>query len=485
MAIGDKKMVGLVEDWGQPNSPATLDENGILTPAQWPALDDLGAADRVLSNLTDPAQAIYNLGAKPGENLLRNWYFADPVDQRGGYVVPPDTPYYSDTGLTTQVGATASYATATNVDGVYGEITVSSTTYYVDWTAAVRGYVGSKMTINGWRNESGIPANVVVLILDDGIKFINLGSGNTIFRQNTDMLIRAGEPYTFSVLVSEYEGTPRIYIGNTAIKTGVTSGTWTATSDRAPSVYFWLQGAGSVTVKAAKLELGDHQTLARQGADGNWVLLGPPPDKGLELLRCITSTADPSDTYANKVILDSGNVGEYALPLTGGTLTGALTINHNGVDAIKMTRLAENVNISMHLYPTGTNTGDGKQSGYIGLIDGEGNKSQLRFSSAAFVYASNDNENTILHTGNKPSGSYTGNGDATSRTIETGGIGSVVAIVKSGFLSLAFPYGAIYAQDGTTQVAGSSLVKFQSGTLTIADDSVFNASGATYYYQVL
>lgn len=41
----------------------------------------------------------------------------------------------------------------------------------------------------------------------------------------------------------------------------------------------------SVTIKAMKLELGDQQTLARQDAAGNWVL-DPPPDKGVELLKC-------------------------------------------------------------------------------------------------------------------------------------------------------------------------------------------------------
>lgn len=37
---------------------------------------------------------------------------------------------------------------------------------------------------------------------------------------------------------------------------------------------------------AAKLELGPIQTLARQDADGNWVLNDPPPNKALELVKC-------------------------------------------------------------------------------------------------------------------------------------------------------------------------------------------------------
>lgn len=39
-------------------------------------------------------------------------------------------------------------------------------------------------------------------------------------------------------------------------------------------------------VIAAKVELGDKQTLARKDADGNWVLNDPPPNKALELMKC-------------------------------------------------------------------------------------------------------------------------------------------------------------------------------------------------------
>ena len=42
----------------------------------------------------------------------------------------------------------------------------------------------------------------------------------------------------------------------------------------------------TVFVKAIKLELGSHQTLAHKDAAGNWVLNDPPPDKVLELLKC-------------------------------------------------------------------------------------------------------------------------------------------------------------------------------------------------------
>lgn len=63
-----------------------------------------------------------------------------------------------------------------------------------------------------------------------------------------------------------------------------------------------ISNTENIIVMAVKLELGSIQTLAHQDADGNWILNDPPPDKGMELLKCIQSTADSSDTYANKVI---------------------------------------------------------------------------------------------------------------------------------------------------------------------------------------
>lgn len=47
-----------------------------------------------------------------------------------------------------------------------------------------------------------------------------------------------------------------------------------------------IYGGGKGLLQAAKLELGPTQTLAHKDANGNWVLNDPPPDYGLELLKC-------------------------------------------------------------------------------------------------------------------------------------------------------------------------------------------------------
>lgn len=74
---------------------------------------------------------------------------------------------------------------------------------------------------------------------------------------------------------------------------------------------------------------------------------------------------------------------------------------------------------------------------------------------------------------NKPSGSYTGNGSATQRTIDVGGIGEVVII---------------YSGSGVEIVTRRDRAEaaYSNGVLTIASTAnSLNANGVTYYYQVL
>lgn len=90
---------------------------------------------------------------------------------------------------------------------------------------------------------------------------------------------------------------------------------------------------------------------------------------------------------------------------------------------------------------------------------------------------------------NKPSGSYTGNGSATSRTIETGGLGNVVAIWSvTNYITIVTPRGAFafYTESTTPYIFTNSNAKFGNGVLTIATDSgALNRSSQIYYYQVL
>ena len=89
---------------------------------------------------------------------------------------------------------------------------------------------------------------------------------------------------------------------------------------------------------------------------------------------------------------------------------------------------------------------------------------------------------------NKTSGSYTGNGSATSRTIDTGGVGNAILIWSSnGYMSLCSVYGGFgRTANVTAQALSANIVKFENGILTLTTDNVaLNANGVTYYYQVL
>ena len=97
-------------------------------------------------------------------------------------------------------------------------------------------------------------------------------------------------------------------------------------------------------------------------------------------------------------------------------------------------------------------------------------------------------DKTVLHTGNKPSGSYTGNGAAASRVIDTGGIGNVIFIRGGALGGIITTNGGIAwdASSGNTKTFSASEAKFISGVITLATDSFYlNSSSITYYYQVL
>ena len=237
----------------------------------------------------DRALTVADVGGS-NPNLLDNWYFAGPVDQRAGYVVPPDTPYYSDTALAAQSGTVGAYTTAVNVDNTYGVITVDGTTYYAPWSAAVRGYVGPKYTIDRWQSSN---RNLAVLLVDNGISLVNSSSAAAYLRYYSEMEFPTGT-YTMSVLLSGVSGTVLLQIIYADNTTGPAmaierDGLLTYTFDAKKGFKRFniqINASSSAVVTAAKLEPGPVQTLARQEADGSWALSDPPPHPAAELAKC-------------------------------------------------------------------------------------------------------------------------------------------------------------------------------------------------------
>ena len=96
----------------------------------------------------------------------------------------------------------------------------------------------------------------------------------------------------------------------------------------------------------------------------------------------------------------------------------------------------------------------------------------------------------LLHEGNKPSGSYTGNGDATERIINTGGIGRAILIYGAGatdnYFAIVTYHGAIVKYGTTITALPSGEIVFSEGVLYIRTTNVsLNNNYATYNYQVL
>lgn len=180
------------------------------------------------------AAARENLGISyVNPNLLDNWYFAHPVNQRG---------------LTT--------------------------------------YTGSAYTIDRWRTTE---TTTTLAVTAAGIKLSDTGTEAYLQQYIEAGALPEGETYTMSLLTAD---------GDLLTATGVLSTSWvfvdatwgvTSFSQNAEGLVtagITIKSAGySKILRAAKFELGDHQTLAHKDASGSWVL-NEIPDYGEQLRRC-------------------------------------------------------------------------------------------------------------------------------------------------------------------------------------------------------
>lgn len=229
-------------------------------------------------------------------NLLDNPYFGNPVDQRGGYVVPPGVNYYG-ADLNNVAGTTTSYLTARIYAAIptWAYIYVGSDLYYVQLSNCVRGYTGAGDGIDRWKAVN----SCTILIEEEGLNLTGKASG--IF-QPLDAVIHKDTKVTFSVFYKgtvtlTHYGAPYLNVVKTSADWNVASYTYVipAGTDLRNSFYCPIFGNGTVAeteqttadayVLALKLELGDHQTLAHQDENGNWVL-NEIPDYGEQLARC-------------------------------------------------------------------------------------------------------------------------------------------------------------------------------------------------------
>lgn len=197
-----------------------------------------------------------------GKNLLRNWYFAGGGTGRGVFPV-------------NQRGATS--GTTVNI------------AYFVDgWKWTYGSSPGSWSLVSDGMSVSPSSSS------DSAVLFQELGTLDSLLN---------GEKITASVLYSDGQ----FYSGSITRNSGTSQtfvsigGIWVLNMvDRSMRLRFTT----ARTVVAVKLELGSEQTLCHNEGTAEspvWVL-NDVPDYEYELYRCMTSTADSSDTYANKTL---------------------------------------------------------------------------------------------------------------------------------------------------------------------------------------
>ena len=180
-----------------------------------------------------------------------------------------------------------------------------------------------------------------------------------------------------------------------------------------------------------------------------------------------------------------------ALALSGGTLTGNLVIEKSSVPLLRVkatnlgryceTRVDSGGNVLI------TNRAD--DSNFRGLVINQESGSLINAVQLGQKINDAWSGYNILHTGNKPSGSYTGNGSEATRTIALGGIASGAVLIKNGTNgrdAIVMNAGAIVSRSGTLIGHAYSAVRFKDNALILnTADTDFNANGITYNYWVL
>jgi len=205
-----------------------------------------GSAGQVVGFGADGAAVAVSGWSNP--NLLDNWYFQDPVNQRGQEEYPA-TGYTIDRWVMSLNGKLSLVE-----GGVLLEQTSSANLSFVQRFEDT-SLLGKQVTISYLVDVSGIKGDFAITGLNKN--------------------------YTNQFVYKRYSA------GMTGIQ--LLSGSAVLQENNCYGVGIYVYSAAelnSIKLVAAKLELGSQQTLAHQDAAGNWVLNDPPPNKALELAKC-------------------------------------------------------------------------------------------------------------------------------------------------------------------------------------------------------
>lgn len=236
------------------------------------------------------------------------------MNQRNGYYIPAGVKY--NTLSWTEAGTTDK---AYPVIGYIGQdplITVNGTNYIVGKSAQVPGYCAAGYTVDRW--WLGFDSGSSSLQLTNVGVIFNAGSSGSYENFSQPYLKEScivGQLYTISFLVDNFQNVNQVFNNKTGSNFDITENlisytfSYNSTPDSNPDIGIQLKKGTSTLIKAAKLELGDTQTLAHQDSSGNWIL-NEIPDFGEQLRRCMyyAEKVESKDTPAitNSTFVPSG-----------------------------------------------------------------------------------------------------------------------------------------------------------------------------------
>ena len=175
-----------------------------------------------------------------------------------------------------------------------------------------------------------------------------------------------------------------------------------------------------------------------------------------------------SQSSGFKDILHTGNMASHVLPLNNGSTIPMVATGQDTVMRLKST--------------------NGNNSATVGFSENDTVLGYLGFNGVdnPVFYTANASPKSLLHTGNKPTGTYTGNGSATQRDIAVGGIGNAVLVWKqSGGAFALVTRGGYVGRTATGFIGAGDALLIGTNLIISTTSQALNENGVVYEYRML
>lgn len=249
--------------------------DNIGAPAPYEAGDNIAITGRIITTKAFPCNP----------NLMDNWYFGKPVNQRGGHISLQGVPVYNDAACTSLIGNQIETAVTCIKSGTnYQRIINGQGGGYVKAADVVRGYTGTGYTIDRWKIDDSDGLGSLTINSDKTITISNGAAQNPLwFTQILENVIPGTR--TASALVTSITGLANMYSG-ASTSAGLLLGLNAMQSSEEDNIGMRIVvfPNSKVTLKAVGFELGSQQTLAHKEY-GEWVF-NEIPKFGNQLAEC-------------------------------------------------------------------------------------------------------------------------------------------------------------------------------------------------------